>query len=249
MSLILFPSVLDYLHIILLFYVFSSQKIMDAFEIPIEFRDNFSFGIIGLHPCGDLASILMNLFLNCSQAKFINLVGCCYMKLSAVSISNPLHTVIDSNGNKFVGYPLSNYLQYENPSDRATLSYEAKEIACHAIETYTKRLRLNNYEYLRVHSYRAAIEKIICKYWPEMKHSGLKSIKKLSSFREYCRDAVINLGIQIPESEIDAVDTVENLNKWKNVVIFYTLRLMFAPLVESVILYDRMLFLLENGKT
>lgn len=37
------------------------------------------------------------------------------------------------------------------------------------------------------------------------------------------------------------------LAKWKHVVIFYTLRLMLAPLVESVILLDRMLSLLERG--
>lgn len=218
---------------------------MIAFEISPENRHKFSFGIIGLHPCGDLASMLMNLFLKCSQAKFINLVGCCYMKLSAVTKSNPPHTT----DNKFVGYPLSIYLQHQNPLAQTFLSYEAKEIACHAIETYTKRLKMNNYEYLRVHSYRAAIEKIICKYWPEKKHSGLKSIKKLSNFKEYCRDAVIHLGIKIPDEDVEAVETIKNLNNWKNVAIFYTLRLMFAPLVESVILYDRMLFLLENGKS
>lgn len=216
---------------------------MDALELPIECRRNFSFGIIGLHPCGDLASILMNLFLNCSQAKFINLVGCCYLKLSAVSNTNPL-----TDGNEFVGYPLSSYLQHSTPLDRVALSFEAKEIACHAIETYTMRLETNNYEYLRVHSFRAAIEKIICKHWPELKNSGLKSIKKLTDFREYCRDAVIHLGIEIPERDIYAEQTVKDLNEWKNVAIFYTLRLMLAPLIESVILYDRMLYLMENGE-
>lgn len=143
------------------------------------------------------------------------------------------------------GYPLSEYLQMK----RSCLTFEAREIACHANEVYAKRLFEKNYQNLQVHSYRAAIEKIICKYWPERKHSGLRNIKHLTTFRDYCRQAVSHLkDIQIPDDEIDAPDTLYNLNNWKSVVIFYTLRLMFAPLVESVILYDRTLFLLENGK-
>lgn len=143
------------------------------------------------------------------------------------------------------GYPLSEFLQRK----KSCLTFEAREIACHAIEVYAKRLFDKDYENLRVHSYRAAIEKIICKYWPERKHSGLKNIKHLSTFRDYCNQAVCHLeDIQIPDDEINAPDTLYNLNNWKSVVIFYTLRLMIAPLVESVILYDRTLFLLENGK-
>lgn len=146
---------------------------------------------------------------------------------------------------KFIGYPLSDYLQ--DNTTKSHLSYEAREIACHANEVYAQRLSTKNYDNLRVHSFRATIERIICTYWPPLKHSGLKGIKKLTTFREYCREAVCHLGITIPENEIDAVETEENLYNWRKVVIFYSLRLMFAPLVESVILYDRVLWLMENG--
>lgn len=130
------------------------------------------------------------------------------------------------------------------------LSFEAREIACHAIEVYTNRLSASNYGYLRIHSYRAAIEKIIRKYWPDRRRSGLKSIKHLSTFREYCKQAVLYFDdMDIPEEDIDAPETVGNLNNWERVVIFYTLRLMLAPFVESVILYDRMLCLQENGES
>lgn len=191
-----------------------------------------------MHPCGDLAAILTNFFLKSAEAKFLNLVGCCHFKIT---------TVKDINSNSIpVGYPLSEYLQ----SMRSYLSFEAREIACHAIEVYAKRLFDKNYEYLRVHSFRAAIEKIICKHWPERKRSGMKSIKHLTTFRDYCQQAVGHLeGVEIPEEEIVAHDTQTNLSRWKLIVIFYTLRLMLAPLVESVILYDRILLLLENGKT
>lgn len=153
------------------------------------------------------------------------------------------------------GYPLSGYLlRIDNHKDippilQSRLSFEAREIACHAIEVYAKRLAEMNYDYLRIHSFRAAIERIICKYWPNQKHSGLRSIKKLTAFRDYCEQAVIHLdGVRIPDHEIDSPETLLNLSRWKFVVIFYTLRLMLAPIVESAILYDRILCLLENGK-
>lgn len=57
-------------------------KIVELFGVPNSMTGDFAFGIVGLHPCGDLAAILLKMFLNCPQAKFINIVGCCYMKLS-----------------------------------------------------------------------------------------------------------------------------------------------------------------------
>lgn len=53
--------------------------------------------------------------------------------------------------------------------------------------------------------------------------------------------------MKIPDVDIEAPDTLLDLSNWKLVVIFYTLRLMLAPIVESVILYDRVLCLLEHG--
>lgn len=216
------------------FNVSPFQEIRKSFQIPLN-DSSFAFGIIGLHPCGDLAGILTNFFLRSTEAKFLNLVGCCYFKMT---VPRSINTIL-------YGYPSSEYLRRK----KSCLTFEARKIACHAIEVYAKRLFDKNYQNLKVHSYRAAIEKIICKYWPERKHLGLKNIKHLTTFRDYCQNAVCHLkDIQIPDDDIDAPDTLYNLNNWKSVVIFYTLRLMLAPLVESVILYDRTLFLLENGK-
>lgn len=212
---------------------------MQCFQIPTTAKDDFKFGIVGLHPCGDLAAILMDFFLKCPQAVFVNLVGCCYMKLTTQNENDPV---------SFLGYPLSNHLLHPTPPTYHQLSYEAREIACHAIERYEHRLAAAEYEYLKVHSYRAAIEKIMYKHWPELKHSGLKSIKHLTTFEAYCREAVGHLKITIPEEDIFASDTQTDLANWKQVVILYSLRLMFAPLIENVILYDRLLHLLECGQ-
>lgn len=119
------------------------------------------FGIIGLHPCGDLSPILIRHFVECSNAKFLNLVGCCFMKLSGE------------------GFPMSLFLKSFD-KEFHKLSYESREISCHAVETYKMRLESGDFEYLKVHSFRAAVEEIIVKNWPHLKHSGLRSVKHTS---------------------------------------------------------------------
>lgn len=136
-------------------------------------NENYSFGIIGLHPCGDLGVILMRMFLQCKQAKFLNFVGCCYQKLTTMESCNaPVCKY---------GYPLSNYLKYMKSDVR--LSYEAREISCHAMELYNERLSLKDYDYLKIHSFRAAAERIIVKHYTYLKHSGLKGVKHSTNMK------------------------------------------------------------------
>lgn len=56
------------------------------------------------------------------------------------------------------------------------------------------------------------------------------------------------MDIEIPSDRVESDEVKTNLENWRNVVIFYSLRLMLAPLVESVILYDRLMWLMENGE-
>ncbi|KAM7341958.1 methyltransferase-like protein 25B [Cochliomyia hominivorax] len=221
--------------------------------LSLSAKDQYTFGIIGLHPCGDLGAILMRMFLQCKQAKFLNFVGCCYQKLftrekrpenkqkvKKYCVSNEMEP-------KFFGYPLSDYLK-SNTGD-VRLSYEAREISCHAMELYNERLMRKDYDYLKVHSFRAAAERIILKHYPELKHWGLKSVKHVPDmkFEDYFYKAVKDLPVEnLAVQELYTSITHQDLLNWKNIVIFYTLRLFFAPLIESVLLYDRLLYLLEN---
>lgn len=50
----------------------------------------------------------------------------------------------------------------------------------------------------------------------------------------------------IDEKMFDSEDVNVCLRKWKRVLLFYTVRLMFAPLIENVILFDRYLYLKEG---
>lgn len=93
------------------------------------------------------------------------------------------------------------------------------------------------------------MERILLRHHPEMRHCGLKSVKQKEglTFLEYARLALGNLKDlqRIPDSEFSSEIIDKELADWKKVVIFYTLRLFFAPLIETVILYDRLLWIME----
>lgn len=90
------------------------------------------YGLIGLHPCGNLGPLLLKHFVESDHVKFLCVVGCCYMKLTCEG--------------KNKGYPMSSYA---NSLDNK-LSYPSREIACHAIEVYCDRLTKGNYNDLKV---------------------------------------------------------------------------------------------------
>lgn len=94
-----------------------------------------SYGLIGLHPCGDLGPLLLKHFAYNPNVKFICVVGCCFMKL----------TCDDDDDN---GYPMSDYVKQMGKNNY--LSYCSREIACHAIEVYNERLLKGKYEDLKV---------------------------------------------------------------------------------------------------
>lgn len=69
------------------------------------------------------------------------------------------------------------------------------------------------------------------------------------TFQDYARLVTENLPtVNVTEEELNALDVERDLREWKKVVIFYSLRLFLAPLLESIILYDRMLWILEGGE-
>jgi hypothetical protein len=82
-----------------------------------------------------------------------------------------------------------------------------------------------------------------------MRHKALKSVKIFAdmSFSEYFDKAVRGLNVSIPRSELESEYVNKCLAQLKRVLIFYSLRLLIAPLVESLILLDFISYLREKG--
>jgi len=216
----------------------------ENFHLSNDDDDNKSmleYGLVGLHTCGDLAPVILRMFTLDPASVMINSLGCCYMKIKH-------------------HFPMSRHVSERTWHE---LTYTSTELSCHAIEVYTEKLRQDNNNNdagevsecnkLKVHCYRALLEYLLIRRNSKYRHTILKSVPKshLLPFPEYAKRATVNLvseGMEaFTDDELDNADVHHLLSHWWKVVLFYTIRLSFAPVIETVILLDRSLFLLERG--
>lgn len=193
----------------------------------MEDDERLEYGIVGLHTCGDLAPILLKLFASSKDASMLQSVGCCYMKIEQ-------------------HFPMSEFVSCQ---PWHALTYTSKELSCHAIEMYTDRLHSNEQDKLKVHCYRALIEKLLVARDPGLRHIGLNTVKNAHqiSFAQYAQTATKKLAVPLTEEDLNDPALDASLGRWWEVVVFYSLRLSLAPVIETAILLDRSLFLYENG--
>ncbi|KAM5257310.1 methyltransferase-like protein 25B [Ctenodactylus gundi] len=183
--------------------------------------------LTGLHACGDLSVALLKHFCCCPEVAALASVGCCYMKLSDPG-----------------GYPLSQWVAglpgYELP-------YRLREGACHAIEEYAERLQKAG-PGLRAHCYRAALETVIRHVRPDLRRPGVQGIPRVHQLKieEYVRQGLQRVGLD-PLLPLDLPALWAQQAQENRVVAFFSLALLLAPLVESLILLDRLLYLEEQG--
>ena len=72
---------------------------------------------------------------------------------------------------------------------------------------------------------------------------------KCSTFVQYVRKIEQKLSVNFSLSDEQMSEIIENNEKlhWKRLVCFYQFRALFALLIESIILTDRLLFVKEQG--
>ncbi|NXX31605.1 RRNAD protein, partial [Nicator chloris] len=191
--------------------------------------------VTGLHACGDLSPALLCHFARSPAVAAMALVACCYMKLS---------TAPQPPGCP-LGYPLSTSVA-ALPGHQ--LSYRAREAACHALEEYEVRLRGGS-PHLRAHCYRAVLESLIRAADPSKRHLGLQPGRKAHalSFPQYAHLGLPLAGLDPAGVPLDSAAVGAMLEQQHKVVAFCTLGQLLAPVVETLILLDRLLYLREQG--
>ncbi|CAH2327093.1 RRNAD1 isoform X1 [Pelobates cultripes] len=204
--------------------------------------------LTGLHACGDLSVAMLRHFVRCHCVVGITSVACCYMKLTTPEMPEPPGVLSSSHARDIThaeyGYPMSSWVaQLEGHK----LSYKAREVACHAIEDYIERLRTDS-SILRTHCYRAVLETVIRSVDPTMKRAGVQTIKKAHElkFKEYAMLGLRRVGLD-PNTPVCEELVGNMLAQQQNVVAFFSLALLLAPLVETLILLDRMIFMHQEG--
>lgn len=226
-----------------------SQKTQNVYQKNIDDEERSpDFVLTGLHACGDLSATLLRHFVNCPHFRGITSVACCYMKITTKE--NPMppglvecpNTVSPDPPSEF-GYPMSSWVKGLKGHQ---LSYKAREGACHAIEDYIRRLRGDS-ELLRTHCYRAMLERFIRDVRPDLKRAGIQTIKKahLLPFAEYACLGLPRVGLP-SDLPIDSGRVEAMLKHEGRVVVYFSLALLLAPVVETLVLLDRIIYLQEN---
>lgn len=135
----------------------------------------------------------------------------------------------------------------DRPVELTHLSYEAREVACHSIDSYREKL-IGDSHYVKVHCHRATVETILRKHG--MRRPQIKISRSMSKrpFLEYATAVLKGLDLPISELERDGEEKVAAmLERWREVSAFFMLRLSLAPCVETLLLLDRIYFLTEQG--
>ncbi|CAG5043495.1 unnamed protein product [Parnassius apollo] len=202
--------------------------------------------LTGLHTCGNLGPDSLKIFKSQPSTTGLFNVPCCYHLLTE-EVDAGLFDVFQRDYGcgqaSEHGFPMSEYLRGYN------LGRNARMLAAQSIDRVVSRKQLPSKSLL----YRALFQVIVKRHLPGFALTDGR-LKRLASncddFNEYFKmaDSVLALGLFDKLSDSYLKEVSKDLNcQWKQVVLFYLLRLCLAQVIESVLLLDRLLYLLENG--
>lgn len=215
----------------------------------------------GLHTCGNLAPSCLRMFQKCAQIEAVCNIGCCYNNLDeqfthpadaklpqkryrvyegkTIPI-DPTPTATD-NAERTYGFPMSQYLI----GCGYALGRNARMLAVQPIQRVIDTPG-SPHQHL---FYRALLEVLIVNEYPNLKNAvHVGRIKKCTSFLEYVRKCskrmdLLNFDHFSDEKIIALYESHRSQIEFLNA--FYLMRLSLAPIVEAIILLDRLLYLKE----
>ncbi|XP_055889750.1 probable methyltransferase-like protein 25 isoform X1 [Biomphalaria glabrata] len=198
--------------------------------------DRLHFVLTGLHTCGSLAVTLMNLFLQDPGAVALVSVGCCYQQMEEAH-----YTDGDPTDSKH--FPLS----ILGKKMKMYLGRNARNLASQSLHRIQASKQLQGKDFY----WRALLDVIIRNLGlsvPE-KIKGIRGLNKKSpTFKDYAMRALSILGISpelVPDDNLHLTETLHQDNE-KKLAALFQVKLVLAPVIETLILLDRLMFLLEQ---
>lgn len=193
----------------------------------VHFPDsiNPSLTLTGLHTCGSLSNNCLKIFRNVSGIRTLFNIGCCYNLLEPSD------------------FPMSQFGAEMN----CQLTRNARMLAAYSADRVFSNPDLSNVTKI---FYRALFEKLLGEMYPEVKVSNLGPIKA-TSFAEYVTNAQLARPevfkeIQAIEEEVASGYYKKHEEQWNEMIVFYLFRMSFAPVIEAVLVLDKVLYLLES---
>ncbi|KAB0802781.1 hypothetical protein PPYR_04967 [Photinus pyralis] len=194
-----------------------------------------NFGLVGLHTCGDLAAACIKMYNRNNNLKTLCNVSCCY------NLLNEEFESVNSKSTHSFGFPLSAHLR----NKRFKLGHIALMLSAQPVDRILNRKELPS----KILFYRSVLEVILEKYnICKSKRQVGKVKKKCENFVEYVHICLKNINVKLDLSNDELMKVYHEYETYENqLYVFYLLRCMLAPLIEAIILLDRLLFLHENG--
>lgn len=192
--------------------------------------------LTGLHVCGDLASTCIKLFVKSHAVVSLCTIGCCYNLITE-------KFGIDATPEKQdgFGFPLSNFLIEET----YVLGRNARMIACQSIERICHERKVMNPSLF----WRAALQVHLLRcLGSECEISVGRRCSKAGSLSDYFHrvQQCLEQNLQLSEKTIKELE-FETCDSHDRMIKFYCLRLALAPVIETLIILDRLLYLHEKG--
>ncbi|CUS07598.1 unnamed protein product [Tuber aestivum] len=222
----------------------------------IPFPTPKSLLLISLHSCGNLLHHGLTSFLTTPSVKACALIGCCYNLLtekSGATYKPPLRSlhprlVTTSAVADPDGFPLSHRFTHTRPGVR--LNITARMMACQAPGNWTAS---SSEAFFTRHFFRALLQRI---FFDRGLVTGAEPViigslrkKCYSSFGEYVFGAIDKIGwTQRLQVSVDEVARYEELfaPRKKDLSVLWSLMAFCAGVVESLIVVDRWVYLMEG---
>ncbi|CAO3586876.1 unnamed protein product [Absidia cylindrospora] len=196
-------------------------------------NDDDRWIVCGLHTCGDLSTSIFRLFANSDQIKWMVNVGCCYHFLSEEG-SQP-------------GFPMGDWLKGKGYQ----LGNSARVLACQSPSKWTDPVI--GQQSFNQYFYRAVLLHTIVDKGLSEKAPAIGMVKRKKTYLQYYQTAMKRLDYgadAISETEAERYHQMyKDQNVDKQIIVLWTLRVLLAPVLESLILVDRWLYLKSLSDT
>ncbi|KAI7867016.1 methyltransferase domain-containing protein [Spinellus fusiger] len=185
--------------------------------------------VCGLHTCGDLGSMTLRLFVKSRQVTGLVHVGCCYHYLTEDSPCS--------------GFPMSACV-----GDFA-LGTTARVLACQSPGRWATEAAASA-AIFQHHMFRALLQDVLMRKGILTQETPLilSRLAKQKTWRAFIATALrkLRLSVEIPEQEADAYwETFQQQQMDRKLIVVWTLRALLGPVLESLILVDRYMYLQE----
>ncbi|GLG94330.1 Methyltransferase-like protein 25 [Gryllus bimaculatus] len=222
-------------------YISETSNIEEIVKERFPDETAYSMALVGLHTCGNLAATCLRLFVQNDTIKALCNVGCCYHLIEEEYCRNPFSQEPITLNSEF-GFPMSKFLT----SKKFALGRNVRMLAAQSVD------RLSEKNEIPVTSlfYRALLQ-VILKHKTGHDRADWqvgRIASKCQNFEEYCNKSIKKLKIDL---EITSSEIQEFYDQYKErkdeLEAFFLIRVSLAPVIETVIVLDRLLYLVEQG--